>query len=118
MLRRNSLMLLISLLILNLSSCAIKPPDIWVCAELYPDEGICRKSLSDVKIRVTETNKLDNKTWWEMKPSFLMLPPESWTEIKTFVNKVCKKYSKECEGEVPGWDRQVKNIDELQMYGN
>ena len=44
--------------------------------------------------------------------------PVEWTEIKTFVNKVCKKYPKECGQEVPGWDRQVKSIDELQQYGN
>lgn len=116
--KKNSLKLLVSSLILSLSACAIKPPDIWVCAELYPDEGFCRKTISDTSIRVNEENKLDGKTWWDMKPTLLSIPPDSWTEIKTFVNKVCKKYPKECGQEVPGWDRQVKNIDELQLYGN
>ena len=106
-----SLLLLISLAVSSLS-CATSPPDFWVCAELYPDEGVCRKTLSDDRLRVNEKTKLNGKTWWEMRPTFIYLPPESWSEIKAFVIKICAK-TKACNKEVPMWEKQIDSIDGL-----
>lgn len=100
------------LLILSLSllGCASNPPNEPVCKELSLTEGVCTKMLSGETFIVDEANKLDGKTWWELRPYMLHVPATTWAEIKKFIVKMCKKYG--CaDPEIASWDRAVQNID-------
>ncbi len=74
-------------------------------------KGYCVKVISGEEFIVDETNKLNEKSWFDSRPSMIMLPPDSWAEIKKFIIKICKK-TKRCQEEVSSWDRSIKNIDE------
>lgn len=99
------------LLVLTLSSCAIKPKDSLVCIEKDLDRGTCVRIISGEKVRIDEDHKYKGKTWYEMRPAMVMLPPESWVDIKAFIIKICNK-SKQCEKEVGSWERSIEHIDQ------
>lgn len=93
-----------------LTSCAVKPPDVPVCVETRIDQGYCTNTISDKEFFVDETNKLNGKTWFEMRPTMIQVPASSWVEIKAFVIKACKKM-KSCEEQVSSWERKVETVD-------
>lgn len=102
------LRLLFALLI---SSCAVTPPDVPLCTELAPNRGYCVNTISSVEYEVTDEKPLNGKTWWEMRPYMILMPIESWAEIKAFIIKICKK-SKKCSGpNIANWERTVDAID-------
>lgn len=108
------MLVLFFLSVLSLS-CAVKPPDVPACVELFPWQGWCRKTISDEEFYVDDEHpyKFDGKTpktWWEIRPTMIMLPPYSWGETKKFIILICKK-NNQCS-EVTSWDRTVNRIDE------
>lgn len=101
----------IALLVLSLS-CATKPPDFPICVEMSLTRGECIKVVSGEKITVDDKHRLNDKTWWDSRPTNLILPMESWVEIKTFIIKVCKKNKNMCDSEISSWERSVDYVDE------
>lgn len=93
-------------------SCAVKPPDSLMCVEMSMTRGECIKIVSGQKIRIDETNKYNGQTWWEMRPTNLVLPASSWSEQKKFLIKLCKKNKNMCDKEISSWDRSIQHIDE------
>lgn len=69
-----------------LSSCD-NPPDVAVCVDLT-DKGFCTYTISDKEFYVT------GNEWEQMKIKSLVLPSESWQEIKKYLLEQCKKSSK------------------------
>lgn len=61
---------------------------------------------------IDETNKYLGKTWWELRPTMVYVPYPAWTEIKTFIIKVCKKKLVDCDERVSSWDRNIEVIDD------
>lgn len=99
------------ILLLFAASCATKPPDSLMCVEMSLDRGECIKIISGQKVRIDEDHKYQGKTWWEMRPTNLVIPDFSWAEQKKFFLKLCKKNKSLCDKEVSGWDRTVEHID-------
>jgi hypothetical protein len=102
--------LLISLLNLLLNGCAT-PPDVVVCVELKPSKGWCTKTISAESFYVDDATLYNGKTWWDMRPDMILVPTESWVEMKTFVIKTCKNSGK-CDSKISSWDRTIKEMDE------
>jgi hypothetical protein len=69
------------------------------------------KVISGEQFVIDEETKFKEKTWWEMRPSVIQVPSQSWAEIKKFIIKICKKTNK-CEEEIASWDRSINTIDE------
>jgi hypothetical protein len=92
-------------------------PDEPICVELSLDEGYCIYTLSDREFKINETHKHSfngskSKTWWELRPTMLHLPAESWAEIKKFIINICKD-TKKCSEYVHSWDRTIEKIDKM-----
>ena len=99
-----------------LASCATPPPNVPVCAELTPDRGSCVYTVTGEQVEINETNKLEGKTWWEMRPAMLQMPASAWAKVKSWIIKVCKKNPKMCEDAVTSWDRTLDNVDSVQSH--
>lgn len=108
--KKNFARLLLPLLFLQTSCATLK--DSPICKEITPDRGTCVHILSGKQYEVNEINKLDGKTWWEMRPLFIQVPSQTWADIKAFIIKTCKKY-KNCGEEVPSWDRTIQTVDDM-----
>lgn len=68
------------------------------------------KIISGEEYYINDKNTINGKTWWEIRPTFIQVPAESWAGIKAFIIKMCNKH-KECSREVGTWERSVTNID-------
>lgn len=96
---------LISLLFL--SSCATiedKP----VCAEINISSGKCVNMISGKVFLVDDENPYLGESWFELRRKSLVMPIDTYAEIKSFINKVCKKYG--CSGDL---ENSTKEIDKL-----
>ena len=108
---KKSLLIAFAALLSSLLSGCASAPDVPVCVELNPDRGFCTYTISDKDIYVDEQNPLEGKTWWNMRPEMVQVPPPSWAKIKAFIIKTCKQ-SNNCDSEVTSWDRRLDSIDE------
>ena len=95
-----------------LISCSVTPPDVPLCTQLSMNRGYCINTLSSTEFEVNDTQKYNEKTWWEMRPYMIFMPKDSWVEIKKFIIKICKR-SKNCSNEhVSNWERTIEKIDQ------
>ncbi len=97
------------LLNLILSSCTA-PPDKPVCVEINPSKAFCTYTIKDVDFYWDDNHKYENKTYWEAKPSMVLVPISSWIEIKSYIIKMCKKHQ-DCNDNIGTWERKVISID-------
>lgn len=103
-----SLLSIISLSLIVFSCASV--PDVPICKEINPDKGYCSWTLSPGGFFVDEERPYafnpkkpeDKKTWWEIRPVMLAVPPHSWAELKKFIIKSCK-ISRNCRGDVGEW---------------
>jgi hypothetical protein len=86
-------------------------PDEPVCVELSPSEGYCTYTVSQKSFRVNDEQKFEGKTWWEMRPYMLQVPPQTWARIKAYIVKVCKERGG-C-GEIGTWESTVDRVDTI-----
>lgn len=94
-----------------LANCATSPPDVPVCTEIHQARGWCTNTITDVEFFVDDTNKLEGKTWWELRPFMIQVPITSWVKIKAYIQKTCKK-TKMCEEEIYAWERKMQDLDQ------
>ncbi len=78
-----------TLIFLILCSCKLDPPDVKACVSLSSEKGFCTYTISD------KEEKISGKPWEALKSKSLVVPAESWSEIKKFILKVCEK-TEEC----------------------
>jgi hypothetical protein len=68
--------------------------------------------MSSTEFEVTDDRPWDGETWWELRPKMIQMPVKSWTAIKSFIIKICKK-SNNCSGpSISNWERTVNTIDQ------
>lgn len=99
------------MLSLLVSSCAVIPPDVPLCAQITATRGYCVNTISSKEYEVNEENKMNDMTWWEIKPLMIYVPTSSWVELKKFIIKVCKKSGKCAGQDIASWERTVEKID-------
>ena len=107
---KKSLSVSLLLLSLCLASCAVKPTDDPLCKELSITRGYCVNMISGKAYEVNDQNKFNGKTWWDMRPTNIQMPIDTWKNLKTFIIKVCKKYGN-CDREISSWDRTLETLD-------
>lgn len=113
---------LIVLLSLIAFSCA-KVPDVPLCKEITPDKGFCAYTLTpggfyvdDSRPYAFDPREVDEqgkpvlRTWWEIRPVMIQIPPYSWEKLKTYIIKQCRqtRSSRRCRGEVGEWMDALK----------
>ena len=49
-------------------------------------------------------------TWWEMRPTLVLVPALSWVEIKTSFIKLCKKNGN-CAKDIDKWERKFNKVN-------
>lgn len=94
-----------------LASCAGLPPDEPMCTEINMTEGFCVHWISGKSFTINEDKKYNGKTWWELRPTMILVPSSSYKNIKPWIIKVCKKHEKQCQQEVSSWERTLNIID-------
>lgn len=107
--------LILLILFALLLSCTTKPPDVPLCVEINLSKGWCTYTIEDKEFFIDEEHpysfsKEKPKTWWELRPTFVYMPADSWAEIKAFIIKVCKQSGK-CDKEISSWQRKIDSID-------
>jgi hypothetical protein len=110
---KNALLTVLSILYLSIhSGCSsIQELDKPFCVELNITKGFCTTPLSGKDQIIDDKNLLEGKSWWDMRPTMIMIPPSTYSAIKSFIIKQCKKHPDTCDREIPAWDRASKNID-------
>ena len=106
---KNSKFLLSLLLSFWFYSCS-SVPDILVCRKRSPNSGFCTKTISNESLIVDDDHKVFDKTWLDLELESVYLPRESWTDLKKYIIKNCKK-SHECAQDIDSWNRKLKTLD-------
>lgn len=109
-----SMMGIIAFMAASLTGCATKLPDIPICIEMSMSRGECVKVVSGEKITVDDTHKMNDKTWWESRPTNMIMPLESWMDLKKFIIEICHQNENMCDEKVGSWERSIDSIDEAQ----
>lgn len=91
-------------------SCAIKVPRVPICTELGPTRAYCVNTITSEEFEWNGTRLLNGKSYWESRPSLLLLPASSWAEIKIFIIEICKK-TQDCDSQIGNWQRTLNTID-------
>lgn len=95
-----------------LTSCVtVKDFDFPACVEITPDRAWCTYTISDKEYYWSETEKVDGKTYWEQRPTMVLLPLKSWMQLKKSAIKFCKQNESECTKQIGSWDRKINKID-------
>jgi hypothetical protein len=97
------------LLILSLSSCA-SIPDVYICRARSNNTGFCTKTITSESVIVDDNHLLLNKTWLDLKLESVLVPVESWVELKTYIIKQCKK-NNNCDQNIDSWTRKIDSIN-------
>lgn len=103
------LSLLLSLLI-STSCSSIKQIDKPVCVEINLSKAFCTYTISNKDFIIDDEHPYQGKTWFELRPTMILIPVESWASFKKYLIKECK-ITKRCGGMIEGWDRTIKAID-------
>lgn len=98
---------LLSLLLI--SSCA-NVPDVIICRQVNPSSAFCTHTISDTDIVIDDTHLYNNKTWIDEKLETVIVPVESWSEIKKYIIKKCKQ-NKDCNSQIGKWQSKVDKIN-------
>lgn len=75
-----------SLLSLIVSACAPMPPRVPICSPINESKGLCIFTIGNEEYEVT------GQDWTNLKNNSLVLPLESWQELKEYILKVCSRY--------------------------
>jgi hypothetical protein len=101
------------LLAFTLSSCgSIKQLDKPFCVEININKGFCTTPITGKDQFVDDNNLLEGLSWWEMRPTMILIPPSTYAAIKSFILKQCKSNPKLCDKEIPAWKKATKVIDD------
>lgn len=73
--------------------------------------GYCVDMVSGREYEINDVERLDGKTWWDMRPTNIQMPASTWTDLKKYIIKTCKRF-KNCDKEVATWERSLKNLSE------
>ena len=111
MLKKNFGIVLKLSLCLFASACATMPPDIPVCVEFNYEHGRCVKIISGESFDWDDNNKYEGETWWNYRYKMVLIPINSWSKLKSYIIKSCKKYGN-CEKEINSWNTTLDKIDE------
>lgn len=81
-----------------------------VCVEIHPAKAYCVNTMTSEEFKIDDESKFEGKTYWEMRPTMLLLPASSWAKLKTYIITQCKQTG-QCDKSVSSWSRTIENVD-------
>jgi len=66
--------------------------------------------MSDVDYIIDDEHPYEGKTWWELRPTFVLLPPASYAKLKAYLIKNCRK-NNDCAKDVSTWERKMRVLE-------
>lgn len=108
--QKQNLFILLSVLQSLLLSGCTSVPDVPVCAEIELNRGFCTFTVRDEDFFIDDQNKFEGKTWWEMRPLMMRVPPSSYAKVKAAFIKQCKKH-KDCDKDIAKWERKFEAVE-------
>ncbi len=104
--------MLLLTLSLSIASCTTIP-DIDICVELEKDKrGHCIHAVSEKQFPVDNVSKFRKKqTWLQTKQNSLIIPSDSWAELKAYIISMCKK-TNACDKHTTRWRETINTIDQ------
>jgi hypothetical protein len=79
--------------------------------ELDISKAFCTTPISGKDQIIDDTHLLEGKTYWDIRPTMILIPPSSYAAIKSFILKQCKRNPDMCDKEIPAWDRATESVD-------
>ena len=70
-------------------------------------KGICTYTVTGESFTVDDEHPFEDQTWFDMRAKTLSVPAKSWSKLKAFLIKQCKKTNK-CDVDISNWDRDIK----------
>jgi hypothetical protein len=104
--------LFVLLLSLLLSGCASSPPAIPVCTELTLKRAYCVNTVTSDEFYVDDEHTLNGSTYWEMRPTMVLLPYSSWVQLKRWIITECA-LTKACDERISSWNRTLDAVDKM-----
>jgi hypothetical protein len=96
-----------------LCGCSTPIPDSSVCVEMDINRARCTTIMTGKNFTIDDMHLFGGKTYWEMRPQMILVPAQSWAEIKEFILKICNQ-SHMCSDNVGNWQTTVGTLqDEL-----
>lgn len=78
-------------MLLSLFASSCNPvPDIVVCKERAADIAKCMKVVSEEKFDWDNEHLYKGQSYWDVRPTMIQMPPESWAQLKAYILKSCK----------------------------
>jgi hypothetical protein len=106
------LLRVLSLLVALVLSGCVTPPDSIVCTNLSDQKGWCTTMISGKSSYVDASHPFgaDKLKWADVVNSSVIVPAESWVEIKNFIDSTCHQSGK-CGSNVGNWSTTLQSID-------
>lgn len=102
----NKMFLMLSTLLFLLSSCA-SIPDIPILTRIDVNRCAYAYTISDKKGIIDDVNLLNGKTCLDYVNDGLIVPVESWVELKKFIIKKCRESKNRCDG-AGDWSAKIE----------
>ena len=96
------------LFLLSLCSCA-SVPDVPICRSRTANTGFCTWTISNKDQVIDDIHMLNGKTWLDLKIESVMVPSDSWAEIKKYIIKQCKR-DNNCSNDIGTWQGKLDEI--------
>jgi hypothetical protein len=96
------------LITLLMCSCA-SVPDVPVITRTGPTTGYYVYTVSDKEGYVDDENLLEGKTFLDFVVEGVIVPADSYSEIKSAILKACKKLK--CSGDVGKWKSKLDKLE-------
>ena len=98
-------------LFLLASSCSnLSDIDKPVCVEINLSKGYCTSIISGEGFVIDDENPYQGKTWWELRPTHIQVPHETWAAIKTYLITNCRR-SRQCNRNIDSWTRSIEELE-------
>lgn len=72
-------------------------------------KGFCVWTISKKEMVVDDVTLLNGKTWLDLVIESVYVPADSWSEIKSYIIKTCKKKN-DCEKDISTWKTKLDKI--------
>jgi hypothetical protein len=82
--------------------------------ELNPRKAYCTYPIAEKSFYWDDTNKYENKTYWEARPETIRIPVSTYVEYKTFWIKYCKKNNQCSDKDIASWDKKQQKLMSVQ----
>jgi hypothetical protein len=69
-------------------------------------------TITSDEFYIDDEHPFNGSTYWEMRPTMVLLPFSSWIELKRWIIKECA-VTRACDEAVSSWDRTLKTVDDI-----